>query len=164
MQQHTAFGAQRCSSVLPTKLRPTLLVHRIWSFTQLLRWMLNTVCQYVLHMSTGTKPAHKLMAKLTLERGESLSLSPFPLLLTRLPQSKDGRYLASQTFWVKQKITISRRCAEMTHSVRTYVLNCVFEELTSLNTRIVAHTGTFVIGSYINARWQPCYLAHHQLD
>ena len=38
-------GTKRCHSVSPTKLRPTKLVHRTRSYTQLLHCILCTICQ-----------------------------------------------------------------------------------------------------------------------
>ena len=65
MRQHTTFGAKRYCSVSPTKLRPTLLVHRSRKSAQLLRCTLCAVRQQVGHKSTGAKAAQNMLVKLT---------------------------------------------------------------------------------------------------
>ena len=64
MRWQTAFDAKRCCSVSPTKLCPTLLVLRAWSYAQLLCCTLCTECHQ--HKSNVSKAAHKMMMKLTL--------------------------------------------------------------------------------------------------
>ena len=52
---------QKCHSVSPAELHPTLLLHRTRSYAQLLQCMLCTVHQRDQHKSTGRKAAHKIL-------------------------------------------------------------------------------------------------------